>query len=109
MAAEKTEQKHQAEEGEVRVRNVRTQQSGNLLNSVMDGGGNIIRVALGIITLPLSILPPEPREQVRNAMQDTIMAVAAFPANWADVVTKAVEDWSNQPVGQESDSSAKKS
>jgi hypothetical protein len=109
MAAEKTEQKQQAE-GEVRVRNVRTEQSGgNLLNSVMEGGGNIIRVALGIITLPLSILPPEPREQVRNAMQDTIMAVAAFPANWADVVTKAVEDWSNQPVGQESGDSAKKS
>jgi len=108
MAAEKTEQKQQAE-GEVRVRNVRTQQSGNLLNSVMEGGGNIIRVALGIITLPLSILPPEPREQVRNAMQDTIMAVASFPANWADVVTKAVEDWSNQPVGQESGGNTKKS
>jgi hypothetical protein len=86
-------------EGEVRVRNVRAPQSSpNVLSSVLKGGNNVVRMALGVITLPLAILPPESRDQVRTTLQDTVKAVASFPADWANVITKAVEDWANQPV-----------
>lgn len=90
----------QTVEGEVRVRNVRTPQPKNILNPVLEGGGNVVRMALGVISLPLSILPPESRSQVQKTLQDTAKAVASFPADWANVVTKAVDDWANQPAQQ---------
>lgn len=85
-------------EGEVRVRNVRTPQENNVLGSVMEGGSNVVRMILGVFTLPLSILPANTREQARTTVQDTVKAVASFPGDWANVVSKAVQDWANQEV-----------
>ncbi len=103
MAAEKTEQKKPADvEGEVRVRNVRTPESSkNVFSSVLEGGNNVVRMALGVVTLPLAVLPPESRKQVQDTIQDTVKAVVSFPGDWANVVTKAVEDWANQPINKQ--------
>jgi hypothetical protein len=53
-------------------------------------------MGLGLLTLPLSILPPEPRQQVRQTIHDVMLALVSFPRELADVATTAIEEWATE-------------
>lgn len=80
-------------QGEVQVRNVRTEQESNLAETVIDLGGDIVRFGFSLITLPFSIIPTEPRQHLRNATRELLYAVASAPGEVADVAGEVVKDW----------------
>jgi hypothetical protein len=91
MAEQKTN------EGDVRVRNVRTQAQGkDLFGSLLEGGNTLVRMGLGLLTLPLTILPPEPRQQVRQTIHDIMLALISLPRELAEVATTAIEEWATE-------------
>jgi len=79
--------------GEVRVRNVRTQQSGNIVGTVIDAGSGALRIGLSVLTLPLAIPPAQSQQHVRNAAKEILQAAAALPGDLAAVAGKVVDDW----------------
>ncbi|NTW00125.1 MAG: hypothetical protein HGA19_02330 [Oscillochloris sp.] len=80
-------------QGEVRVRSVRTQQSNNLVETVVEFGGGIARMGLSVATLPLGLLPAESRQHLRNAAKEALHAAAGLPGDLAKVAGEAVEEW----------------
>lgn len=79
--------------GEVRVRNVRTQQSGNIVGTVIDAGSGALRLGLSVVTLPLSLLPAQSQQHFRNAAKEILHAVASLPGDLASTAGKVVDDW----------------
>ncbi len=39
----------------------------------------------------------ETQASTTNPLASMLESVVSFPAQWANVITKAVEDWANQP------------
>lgn len=88
------------EQGEVRVRNVRTQRSGNAMESVVEFGGGVVRLGFSLITLATSILPRESRQHMRNGFVETLYAIASLPGDLVEIGGVSVEDWARE-VGVE--------
>jgi len=80
-------------QGEVRVRSVRTARSDNLVETVVAFGGGIARVGLSVVTLPLSVLPAESRQHLRNAAKEALSALAGLPGDLASVASTAIDEW----------------
>lgn len=96
-------------EGEVRVRNVRTESSNSagLVQAVADLGGGVLRLGLAVGTLPLSILPADLRHYIGNAAREIVYAAASLPREMAKAANEALEEWS-QETGTEMPSKAPK-
>lgn len=86
-------------QGEVRVRSVRTVRSGNLVDTVIGFGGGIARMGLSVATLPLSVLPVETRQHLRNAAKEVLTAVAGIPGDIAKVASTAIDEWAAKAEG----------
>ncbi|NTV65046.1 MAG: hypothetical protein HGA65_16170 [Oscillochloris sp.] len=80
-------------QGEVRVRSVRTARSNNLVETVVAFGGGIARVGLSVVTLPLTVLPADSRQHLRNAAKEALSAVASLPGDLAKVADSAIDEW----------------
>jgi len=96
-----------AEQGEVRVRNVRTQRSGSAMESAIEFGGGVVRLGFSVLTLATSILPRESRQHMRNGFIEVMYAIASLPRDLVDVGGGAVEDWARE-VGVDVSSRAPK-
>lgn len=85
-----------ASEGEVRVRNVRTEtnESGGLIQTVANLGGGVVRLGFAIGTLPLAILPADTRHYLGNAARELLHTAASLPREMAKAATEALEEWS---------------
>ncbi|MEI8167962.1 MAG: hypothetical protein WCG26_16380 [Chloroflexales bacterium] len=79
--------------GEVRVRNVRTKRSENLVESALEFGGGALRMGFSVLTLPLSLLPPISRQHIQNATKEFAYAFAGLPGELVGVASKIVDDW----------------
>jgi len=79
--------------GEVRVRNVRTQQSGNIVGTVIDAGSGVLRLGFSVLTLPLNLLPAQSQQHVRNAAKEIMYAAASLPGDLAAAAGKVVDEW----------------
>jgi len=88
------------EQGEVRVRNVRTQRSGSAVESVIEFGGGIVRLTFSLLTLATSILPKESRQHIRNGFVETLYAIASLPKDLVEIGGATLEDWARE-VGVE--------
>jgi len=96
-------------EGEVRVRNVRTEGRSNdgLIQTVADLGGGVLRLGIAIGTLPLAVLPNDIRQYLGNAAREIVHAAASLPREMAKAANEALEEWS-QETGTEMPAKAPK-
>ncbi len=53
--------------------------------------GNVTRVALTVVSVPLVVLPQESRQRVRKAVADASLAIVALPRELSDMGEKLVE------------------
>jgi hypothetical protein len=88
------------QQGEVRVRNVRTQRSGSAVESVVEFSGGLVRLGFSLITLATSILPRESRQHMRNGFVEAMYAIASLPRDLVEIGGSTVEDWARE-VGVE--------
>lgn len=95
-----------AQEGEVRVRNVRTQRGGGFIESLVDFGGGIVRLVISVVTLPLILLPRETRMHLNNATRELVYAFADLPRDLANAASEAIEDWARDAGAEPAKSQA---
>ncbi len=96
-----------SEQGEVRIRNVSTQRSDNLVQSVVDFGGGLVRLGFSVVTLPLALLPEQVRDGLRNASREILLAAVRLPRDLTDAVSEAVEDWAREGSAPRDEMAAK--
>lgn len=82
-----------ANEGEVRVRNVRTAESGGLLETVADLSGKVVRMGVSVAALPLVVLPRDSRAHLNNAVKEAAYAFARLPRDFAEIAGTEIEAW----------------
>lgn len=85
-----------SQEGEVRVRNVRTQESGGLLESIADLSGGVVRMGVSVVALPLVLLPRQSRAHLGNAVRELAYAFARLPRDFADIAGAEIEAWADE-------------
>lgn len=83
-------------QGEVRVRNVSTKRSSNIVGSVFEFGGGLVRMGLTVLSLPLGVLPSETRQHFRNATRELLYAAVTLPREFVDSASEAIENWANE-------------
>ena len=91
-------------QGEVRVRSVRTQRSGNLVETVLGFGSGIVRTGLSGALLPFTLLPGESRQHIQNAAKEVLHVFAGLPGDFAKAASVAIEEWAAKT---DSDATAK--
>jgi hypothetical protein len=77
---------------EVRVREVRAR-SGDFVESAVELAGGFARLGLGVLQIPLSLLPRETRQHTRNAFKELSYAFASLPRDFADIAGERIEEW----------------
>lgn len=92
------QEKHenQAMEGEVRVRNVRAERTQSLAGTLANVGGGVARLGFSVVTLPVALLPAEPRQHLRNASRELLYAAAMLPGELAQIAGDVIDDWAQQ-------------
>ncbi|MEI8308318.1 MAG: hypothetical protein WCF99_14770 [Chloroflexales bacterium] len=86
-------------QGEVRVRSVRTQRSGNLVESVVGFGSGIVRMGISVATLPFALLPGVSRQHLENATKEVLYAFAGLPGDLAKAASTVIEEWAAKADG----------
>lgn len=85
------------EEGEVYVRNVRTEDEdngrGKMVESLTGLGRSFFRLGKSVFLLGTSIIPQETSTHFRNGLRESIYAAASLPRDVVDVVGERAEKW----------------
>jgi hypothetical protein len=80
---------------EVRVREVRAR-SGEFVDSAVELAGGLARLGLGVLQIPLALLPKETRIHTRNAFKELSYAFATLPRDFADIAGERIEEWARR-------------
>lgn len=86
------------EEGEVVVRNVRTDEEArdrkrDLASSMLGLGKNVFRLGKSMLALSISMIPKETAMHLRNGLRESIYAMASLPRDVVDVVGEKAEKY----------------
>lgn len=77
---------------EVRVREVRARDDDFVETAVQLAGG-FARLGLGLLKVPLSLLPRETQQHTLNALRELSYAFATLPRDFAEIAGQEIEKW----------------
>ncbi|NJP05993.1 MAG: hypothetical protein HC837_10395 [Chloroflexaceae bacterium] len=80
-------------DGEVPVRNVQTGNGNNLSKSLVSLSEGLARAGIAVVDLPISLLPQEPRQNLRRTARSIFHSLVSLQRDLADAAGKAIDDW----------------